>query len=144
MLIKYINLASVYVLKCAASVQSLKRGWFSYYRFIKFNGSKALQMGALNVCQVLEMTRSVLSDTHNTWNETVISVSWVLSNLVEGRNFASQLDMTSLQLFVTVLETCIAMLSAVVKNHKVRDQNAENTKREAVLLMSCITLSVAR
>ncbi|XP_023706011.1 uncharacterized protein LOC111863703 isoform X2 [Cryptotermes secundus] len=112
--------------------------------FIKFNGSKALQMGALNVCQVLEMTRSVLSDTHNTWNETVISVSWVLSNLVEGRNFASQLDMTSLQLFVTVLETCIAMLSAIVKNHKVRDQNAENTKREAVLLMSCITLSVAR
>jgi hypothetical protein len=101
-------------------------------------------MGALNVCQVLELARSILNDKHNTWSETVICVSWVLNNLVEGRTFASQLDVTSIQLFITVLETCIAMLSTFVKNHKARDQKTESTKKEAVFLMSCITISAAR
>jgi hypothetical protein len=132
-------------MKCSTSVWSVKRkDGFFYYRFFKFSDSKALQMGALNVCQVLEMTRSVLNDKHDACNETVICVSWVFSNLVEGRNFASQLNVTSLQLFITVLETCIGMLSASVKTQKVRDQRAESAKKEAVLLMSCITLSGVR
>jgi hypothetical protein len=101
-------------------------------------------VGALNVCQVLEVVRNVLSDKHSACSETVICVSWVLSNLVEGRHFASQLDVTSVQVFVTVLETCMAMLSKFVKSHKARDQKAESTKKEAVLLLSCITLSAAR
>jgi hypothetical protein len=101
-------------------------------------------MGALNVCQVLEMARSVLSDKHNACSETVICVSRVLNSLVEGRNVASQLDVTSVQVFITVLETCIATLSTVVKSHKARDQKAESTTKEAVLLMSCITRSAAR
>jgi hypothetical protein len=101
-------------------------------------------MGAFNVCQVLEMIRSVLSNKCSTWNETVICVSWVLSNLAESRNFASQLDVAALQLFVTVLERCIMLLSAFVKNHKTIDQKVQSTMKEAVLLMNYITLSAVR
>jgi hypothetical protein len=101
-------------------------------------------MGAFNVSQVLEMIRSVLSNKCNTWNETVICVSWVLSSLAEARNFMGQLDVTALQLFVTVLESCITLLSAFVKNHKAVDQKVQSTRKEAVSLMNYITLSAVR
>jgi hypothetical protein len=101
-------------------------------------------MGAFNVSQVLEMIRSVLNNKCNTGNETVICVSWVLSNLTEARDFVSQLDVTALQLFVTVLEGCITLLSAFVKNHKAGDQKVQSARKEAVLLINCITLSAVR
>lgn len=101
-------------------------------------------MGAFNVSQVLEMIRSVLINKCNTWNETVICVSWVLSNLAEARNFVRQLDSTALQLFVTVLESSITLLSAFVKDHKAVDYKVQRTRKEAVLLMIHITLSALR
>jgi hypothetical protein len=101
-------------------------------------------MGAFNVSQVLEMIRSVLSNKCSAWNETVICVSWVLNNLAEAKNFVRQLDITALQLFVTVLESCITLLSAFVKSHKAVDHKVESTRKEAVLLMIYITLSALR
>lgn len=101
-------------------------------------------MGAFNVSQVLEMIRTVLSNKCSTWNETVIYVSWLLSNLAEARNFVRQLDIMALQLFVTVLESCITLLSAFVKNHKAVDHKTQSTRKEAVLLMIYITLSAVR
>lgn len=101
-------------------------------------------MGAFNVSQVLEMIRSVLNNKCSTWNETVICVSWVLSNLAEARNFVRQLDIVALQLFVTVLESCVTLLSAFVKNHKAVDHKMQSTRKEAVLLMTCIALSAVR
>jgi hypothetical protein len=101
-------------------------------------------MGAFNVGQVFEMIRSVLNDKCSTWNETVICVSWVLSNLAEARNFVRQLDIVTLQLFVTVLESCITLLSAFVKSHKAVDHTMQSTRKEAVLLMIYISLSAVR
>jgi hypothetical protein len=90
------------------------------------------------------MIRSVLNNKCSTWNETVICVSWVLCNLAEARNFVSQLDIAALQLFVTVLESCMTLLSAFVKSHKAVDHKMQSTRKEAVLLMICITLSTVR
>jgi len=101
-------------------------------------------MDAFNVSQVLEMIKSVLSNKCSTWNETVICVCWVLNNLAEARNFARQLDITPLQLFVMVLESCITLLSAFVKDHKAIDHKVQSTRKEAVLLMIYITLSAVR
>lgn len=132
------------VLKCAIGFKSEDKEWFYYYRFVTFTGSKALQVGAFNVSQVLELIKRILSDKCSTWNETVMCVSWILNNLVESRSLANQLDLTSLQLLVTILETCITLLSEFVKNHKAMDKKMQSTKKEAVLLMSCMTLSVIR
>jgi hypothetical protein len=129
---------------CCWCLKTENRGWLYYYRLVKFAGSEALHVGAFNVNQVLEMIRRVLTEKCNTWNETVMCIGWVLSNLVESRNLATQLGVTSLQLLATVLETCIVLLSAFVKTHKSRDQEVLGTKNEAVLLMSCITLSATR
>jgi hypothetical protein len=129
---------------CRVYVSIVCKEWCSYCRFHKFTGSKALQIGAFNIGQVLEMIRSVVNTKCSTCNDTVICVSWVFSNLAEARNFVSQLNIAALQLFVTVLESCITLLSAFVKSHKAVDHKMQSTRKEAVLLMICITLSAVR
>lgn len=94
--------------------------------------------------QVLEMIKRILSDKCSTWNETVMCVSWLLHNLVESSSITNQLDVTSLQLLVTVLETCVKLLSEFIKNHKAMDKKVQSTRKEAVLLLSCMTLSGTR
>jgi hypothetical protein len=101
-------------------------------------------MGAFNVSQVLEMVKSILSYKCNPWNETVMCVSWVLANLIESRSLAKQLDVTSVQLLVTVLQASITSLSEFVKTHREVHKDVQSTKKEAVLLMSCMTVSVTR